>query len=147
MFISLCLLGMVSLALLQAESKQMGEMYTGITAEGVCLTEESQATLLSRADNHFPISFLAFVNICCFIPRCAHCRQGHTHKASHFGLLFVSPVGLGINFQAAAPVTSLGCLHTPSIPANWQISALRSPSQACEHPTAAAYTDTKRSVN
>ena len=69
------------------------------------------------------------------------------HKASDFSLPSVSLVGLGINFQAAAPVTSLGCLHIPSIPANCQISALRSLSQACEHLTNAAYTGTKRSVN
>lgn len=122
-------------------------MYFEIMSEGVCLTEDSQVTLLSRVGDHIPISFLAFVNICRFIPRCAPCRQGHTHKASEFSLPSVSLVGLGINFQAAAPVTSLGCLHSPRIPANCQMSALRSLSQACEHLTNAAYTGTKRSVN
>lgn len=147
MFISLCLLGMIFQFFLRRILRKGREMYFKIMSDGICLTEDSQVTLLSRAINHIPISFLAFVNICRFIPRCAQCRQGHTHKASEFSLPSVSLVGLGINFQAAAPVTSLGCLHIPRIPANCQISALRSLSQACEHLTNAAYTGTKCSVN
>ena len=82
-------------------------------------------TLLSEADSHILISSLAFVGICIFIPTWAQCRQGRVHRASDFSLLSDSLISLDVDFHVAAPVTSLGCLHIPSISANCQLSAIR----------------------